>query len=142
MTEPPALRLPGTGDCRPSAVEEAIESMDLEPVRRQTGAGRSEEQWSRSHANCRYVHCYTRFPSPYARLAGLDDGIKEHFTVYTGSLCRDDVPYAEAHPDLEDGGAFFLQFPTLEGVVAFCLYDASAPMEIELYRKIQSGSAP
>ncbi len=126
---------------RPSAVEEAIDSMDLEPIRRQIGAGLSEEQWCRSHANCRYVHCYTFFPSPYAKLAGLDDTVEERYTVCTGSARRRDVQGAEARSGIEDDDAFFLRFGTLEEAVAFCLYDDLAPMEIELYRTPRPVSA-
>jgi hypothetical protein len=118
----------------PSAVEEAIDSMDLEPIRCQIGAGLSEEQWCRSHANCRYVHCYTFFPSPYAKLAGLDDAVEERYTVCTGSASREDVKGAEAGSGIEDDDLFFLRFRTLEEAVAFCLYDGLAPMEIELYQ--------
>jgi hypothetical protein len=142
MTRPLALRFPGTAGARPSAVEEAIDQMELEPIRRQIGAGLSEEQWWRSHVNCRYVHCYTYFPSPYAKLAGLDDTVEERYTVCTGSVSRDDVTDAEARSGIEDDGIFFLRFRTLEEAVAFCLYDDLAPMEIELYRTRLPVSAP
>jgi hypothetical protein len=142
MTQQLAFLRAGSKDCNPTAIEEAIDGMEVEPVRRQIGAGLSEEQWCRSHVNCRYVHCYTFFPSPYARLAGLDDTVEERYTVCTGSVNRDDVPNAQAHSGVEDDGTDFLQFPTLEGAVAFCLEDGLAPMEIELYRTLLPVSAP
>jgi hypothetical protein len=118
-----------------------IDNMEIEPVRRKIGAGYSEEQWHRSHVNCRYVHGYTYFPSPYARLAGLDDSIVNSYTVYTGSLCRDEVHNAEVRSDYEDDDRFFLEFPTLEEAVTFCLDDCLAPMDIELHRKATPTSA-
>ena len=117
-----------------SAIEKAIDRMEIEPIRRKIGAGYSEQQWHRSHVNYRYVHGYTYFPSPYAKLAGLDDTIQNSYTVYTGSLSRDEVAHATVRSDYEDEDCFFLEFPTLEAAVAFCLEDAFAPMNIDLYR--------
>jgi hypothetical protein len=127
--------------CRRARIEAVIDALELEPIRRQGGAGRSEEQWCRTQVNCHYIHGYTYFPSPYAKLAGLDDAIEEHYSVYTGSLRRDDVPDAEVRSAIEED-VFFLLFRALEEAVAFCLDDAFAPMDIELYRRHRPDSAP
>jgi len=118
-----------------------IDALEREPIRRQIGADRSEKQWCRTKVNCRYIHGYTHFPSPFAKLAGLDDTNEEHYSIYTGSLCRDDVVDAEVRSDSEGDDVFFLLFKTLEEAVAFCLDDDFAPMDIELYRKHRFDSA-
>jgi hypothetical protein len=101
---------------------------------RSSGAGR--------RSTAATIHGYTHFPSPYAKFASLDDTIEEHFSVYTGSVCRDDVSGAEVRSGIEDDDLFFLQFQTMEEAVAFCLDDTLAPMEIELYRRHRPVSAP
>lgn len=111
-----------------------VDALELEPIRRQGGPGRSEEQWHRTQINCRYIHGYTYFPSPYAKLAGLDDRIEERYTVCTGSFCREDVEGAQVCSGVEDDDLFLLLFQTMEEAVTFCLDDLLAPMEIELYR--------
>ena len=127
----------GRGD----EIEAVIDALELEPIRRQGGPGRSEEQWCRTQVNCRYIHGYTYFPSPYAKLAGLDDTIEEHYSVYTGTVCRDDVEGAEVRCGIEDDDVFFLLFRALEEAVVFCLGDDLAPMDIELYRRHRPFSA-
>jgi hypothetical protein len=42
---------------------------------------------------------------------------------------------------IEDDDILFLQFQTMEEAVTFCLDDTLAPMEIELYRRLQPDSA-
>ncbi len=137
QTECPPIPLP----CQRAEIEAVIAALELEPIRRQGGLGRCEEQWCRTQVNCRYIHGYTYFPSPYAKLAGLDDRIEERYTVCTGSFCRDDVEGAQVRSGVEDDDIFFLQFQTMEEAVAFCLDDDLAPMEIELYRNHRPISA-
>ncbi|MCW3055220.1 MAG: hypothetical protein JWN14_4390 [Chthonomonadales bacterium] len=137
-----AERPPIPASCQRAEIEAVIDALELEPIRRQGGPGRSEEQWCRTQVNCRYIHGYTYFPSPYAKLAGLDDRIEERYTVCTGSLFRDNVEGAKARSGIEDDDIYFLQFQTMEEAVAFCLDDNLAPMEIELYRRHRPISAP
>jgi hypothetical protein len=137
-----AERPPIPADCQRAEIEAVIDALGLEPIRRQGGPGRCEEQWCRTQVNCRYIHGYTYFPSPYAKLAGLEDMIEEHYSVYTGSLCRDDVQGAEVRSGIEEEDVFLLLFRALEEAVAFCLDDAFAPMDIELYRKHRPISSP
>ena len=116
-------------------MSEVIENLVWEPVYRRIGAGYSEVQECRTHVNYRYIHGHVYFPSPYAKLAGLDDTTVEHYRVFTGSIGRDDIPEADVQAGAEDDTAFFLQFATVEAAVAFCLKDDWAPMEIDLQRQ-------
>jgi hypothetical protein len=142
MSESPPMQAAtlGTPD-QHAALAAILDTLQLEPVRRQGGPGRSEEQWCRTQVNCRYIHGYIYFPSPYAKLAGLEDSIEERYTVCTGSLCREDVEGAQVRSGIEDDDILFLQFQTMEEAVTFCLDDTLAPMEIELYRRLQPDSA-
>ena len=120
------------GTAQRSAV---IENLAWEPIYRRIGAGYSEIQKCRTYVNYRYIHGDVYFPSPYAKLAGLEDTIVEHYSVFTGSIGRDDVAEAVVQTSAEDDAAFFLQFATVETAVAFCLKDAWAPINIDLQRQ-------
>ncbi len=127
---------------RHTALAAVLDAMELDPIRREEGAGRSERQWCSTHVNCRIISVYTFFPSPYAKLADLDDTIKERYTVATGSQCRSEVPDARTHTGYEEDNTFYLEFRTLEEAVCFCLDDPYAPMEIALHRTQQAVPHP